>query len=107
MNRVLAVATVAVVAALAPSSAFASTWTVDDDRADCPNARFTSIQGAVDQAAPWDTVVVCPGVYREQSTPTSGTTSPSAPGSRNGLTNPKPLTIKGAGADKVTIRPAA
>src|SRR3954466_8626125 len=95
-----AVVTAAVTAAVAPSTAFASTWTVDDDRADCPNARFTSIQGAVDQAAPWDTVVVCPGMYREQSTPTSGTNSPSAPGSRNGLTITKPLTIKGAGADK-------
>ena len=35
------------------------------------------------------------------------TTSPSQAGSRNGLTITKPLTIKGAGADKVTIRPAA
>src|SRR4051795_9243078 len=106
MNRVLAVATVAVVAALAPSSAFASTWTVDDDKADCPNARFTSIQAAVEQAAPWDTVVVCPGLYLEQSTPTSGNNSPSQTGSRNGLTITKPLTIKGAGANKVTIKPA-
>src|SRR3954454_8127118 len=106
MNRVLAVATVAVVAALAPSSAFASTWTVDDNKADCPNARFNSIQAAVDQAAPWDTVVVCPGLYLEQSTPSSGNNSPSQAGSRNGLTITKPLTIKGAGASKVTIRPA-
>src|SRR6478609_2370784 len=107
MNRVLAVATVAVAAALAPSSAFASTWTVDDDKADCPNARFTSIQAAVDQAAPWDTVAVCPGLYLESSTPSSGNNSPSQTGSRNGLTITKPLTIKGAGAGKVTIRPAA
>ena len=64
-----AVVTAAVLAALAPSTAFASTWTVDDDKADCPNARFTSIQAAVDQAAPWDTVVICPGLYLEQSTP--------------------------------------
>src|SRR3954469_12224977 len=106
MNRVLAVATVAVAAALAPSSAFASTWTVDDDKADCPNARFTSIQAAVDQAAPWDTVVVCPGLYLEQSIPTSGNNSPSQAGSKNGLTITKPLTLKGAGASKVTIRPA-
>src|SRR3954462_10887789 len=106
MNRVLAVATVAVVAALAPSSAFASTWTVDDDKADCPNARFTSIQAAVDQAAPWDTVVICAGTYEEQSTPTGGDNSPSQAGSRNGLTITKPLTLKGAGASKVTIRPA-
>src|SRR3954452_15017171 len=106
MNRVLAVAAVALVAALAPTSAFASTWTVDDDKADCPNARFTSIQAAVEQAAPWDTVVVCPGLYLEQSTPTSGNNTPSQAGAKNGLTITKPLTIKGAGADKVTIRPA-
>src|SRR3954453_22649362 len=106
MNRVLAVATVAVVAALAPSSAFASTWTVDDDKADCPNARFTSIQAAVDQAAPGDPVVICAGTYLEQSTPTSGNNSPSQAGSKNGLTITKPLTLKGAGASKVTIKPA-
>ncbi len=101
-----AVVTAAVVAALAPSTAFASTWTVDDDKADCPNAAFTSIQSAVNQAAPWDTVVICPGLYLEQSTPTSGNNTPSQTGSRNGLTITKPLTIKGAGASKVTIRPA-
>ena len=33
-----AVVAAAVIAALAPSTAFASTWTVDDDKADCPNA---------------------------------------------------------------------
>lgn len=97
----------AFIAALAPTSAYASTWTVDDDKADCPNAAFTSIQSAVNQAAPWDTVVICAGTYYEQSVPASGNNSPSQTGSRNGLTITKPLTIKGAGADKVTIRPAA
>jgi Bacterial Ig domain len=93
-------------AALTPATAAASTWTVDDDRADCPSAGFTSIQAAVNQAAPWDTVIVCPGLYLEQSTPSSGNNSPAQTGSRNGLTITKPLTIKGAGASKVTIRPA-
>src|SRR3954447_25387333 len=106
MNPLRAVVAAAVLAALAPTTAFASTWTVDDDRADCPNARFSSIQAAVEQAAPWDTVVVCPGLYLEQSTPTSGNNSPSQTGSRNGLTITKPLTLQGAGASKVTIRPA-
>src|SRR4051794_32168015 len=80
MNPVPAVATAALLLALAPSAARASTWTVDDDKADCPNARFSTIQAAVDQAAPWDTVVVCPGLYLEQSTPTSGNNSPSQAG---------------------------
>jgi hypothetical protein len=60
----------------------------------------------VDQAAPWDTVVVCDGVYREQSTPYTHANSPAQAGSRNGLTITKPLTVRGAGADKVTIMPA-
>jgi hypothetical protein len=106
MNPLRAVVAAALIAAIAPSTAIASTWTVDDDKADCPNARFTSIQAAVDQAAPWDTVVICAGTYLEQSTPTSGNNSPSQAGAKNGLTITKPLTIKGAGASKVTIKPA-
>ena len=106
MNPLRAVVAAALIAAVAPSTAFASTWTVDDDKADCPNARFTSIQAAVDQAAPWDTVVVCAGTYLEQSTPTGGNNSPTQAGAKNGLTITKPLTLKGAGASKVTIKPA-
>jgi hypothetical protein len=92
--------------AFVPAAAEASTWTVDDDRVQCPNAKYTSIQAAVNQAAPWDTVKVCDGVYYESSTPASTTVSPSQTGSRNGLTITKPLTIKGTGASKVSIRPA-
>jgi len=82
-------------------------WTVDDDKVQCPSAGYTSIQAAIDQAAPWDTIVICPGLYEESSTPLTGANSPSQAGSTNGLTITKPLKIKGAGADKVTIRPAA
>jgi len=82
-------------------------WTVDDDKAECPNAGFTSVQAAIDTAAPWDTIVICPGLYEESSSPLTGSNSPSQPGSMNGLTITKPLKIKGAGADKVTIRPAS
>lgn len=95
-----------VLCALAPAVASASTWTVDDDKAQCPNAGFTSVQAAVDQAAPWDTVIICQGLYLERSTPASSAASFAQPGSQNGLTITKPLTIKGAGAAKVTIRPA-
>src|SRR6185312_4804116 len=39
---------------------------VDDDKVQCPNAPYTSIQAAVDAAGPNDTVKVCPGTYNEQ-----------------------------------------
>lgn len=85
---------------------FANTsWVVDDDKAQCPTANFTSIQQAVDFAAPWDTIVVCEGVYEESSTPISGPGNPVSTSATNGLTITKPLKIKGAGADKVTIKP--
>jgi hypothetical protein len=38
---------------------------VDDDKLDCPNADYTSIQAAVDAAPPDATILVCPGIYRE------------------------------------------
>jgi large repetitive protein len=82
-----------------------TTWVVDDDRAQCPAATFGSIQTAVDFAAPWDTIVVCEGVYEESSTPVSGPGNPVSTSALNGLTITKPLKIKGAGADKVTILP--
>ncbi|WP_436528690.1 Ig-like domain-containing protein [Actinoplanes sp. HUAS TT8] len=81
------------------------TWTVDDDKAQCPNAQFTSIQTAVDYASPWDTIVVCDGTYQESSTPVNATSNPVQAGAKNGLTITKPLTIRGTGADKVTIEP--
>lgn len=82
-----------------------TTWTVDDDRAQCPNANFSKIQDAVDHASPWDTIVICEGVYDERSTPVRGGGNPVATDALNGLTITKPLKIKGVGADKVTIRP--
>ncbi|MBJ7470556.1 MAG: hypothetical protein JHD16_04610, partial [Solirubrobacteraceae bacterium] len=93
------------VAALMPAAAQASTWTVDDDGVQCPSAPFSSIQAAVDYAAPNDTIIVCDGLYQESSIPANGTYSPAAAGSRNGLTIQKPVTIKGTGASKVTIEP--
>jgi hypothetical protein len=76
-------------------SAFASTVTVDDDHAECPAAGFTSVQAAVDAAKSGDTVIICPGKYAE-GTGAVGT---------NALTINKSLTLKGAGANLVTITP--
>ena len=84
----------------------ANVWTVDDDKAQCPNAEFTNIQEAVENASPWDTIVVCPGVYEESSTPVNSELNPVlATGETNGLTIKKPLKIIGAGASEVTIKP--
>ncbi|HYI38087.1 MAG TPA: right-handed parallel beta-helix repeat-containing protein [Thermoleophilaceae bacterium] len=52
------------VSAIAPQIAVARTLVVDDDRG-CTDARFSTIQSAVDAARPLDTVVACPGVYTE------------------------------------------
>jgi hypothetical protein len=82
-----------------------TTWVVDDDGKQCADASFTSIQKAVDFASPWDTIVVCDGVYQESSTPVSHASNPVGATATNGLTITKPLKIKGAGASKVTIMP--
>jgi hypothetical protein len=41
---------------------------VDNDLLDCPNAQYTSIQAAVDDAVPGDKIKVCRGLYLEQVT---------------------------------------
>ncbi len=85
----------------------ANVWTVDDDGVQCPNAEFEHIQEAVEYANPWDTIVVCPGTYYESSTPINSELNPVlAEGEKDGLTINKPLKIIGAGAGKVTIKPA-
>jgi len=43
-----------------------ATLEVDDDGAECPSAGFTSIQNAVNNASPGDTIEVCPGTYEEK-----------------------------------------
>lgn len=84
----------------------ANVWTVDDDGVQCPNAQFEHIQEAVEYANPWDTIVVCPGVYAESSKPLNSAANPVGEGQMDGLTITKPLKIIGAGKSKVTIRPA-
>lgn len=87
----------ACVLSLSAASASAASLFVDDDGLDCPAAPFNHVQTAVDVAEFGDTIVLCPGTYVE---------GPGTPGS-NGVTITKSLTIKGAGADQVTIRPKA
>ena len=58
-------------------------------------ASYATIQSAINAANPGDTVSVCPGTYAEGS---------GQPGS-NALTITKSLTLAGAGAGQVTIKP--
>jgi hypothetical protein len=47
-------------------SASAATLVVDDNATECPAAGFTTIQAAINAAAPTDTIQVCAGTYAEQ-----------------------------------------
>jgi nitrous oxidase accessory protein NosD len=62
----LSVAALALLAFAAPAGA--ANRVVDDDHLQCPSAQFTSIQAAVQSAAPGDTVQVCAGLYQETVT---------------------------------------
>lgn len=58
----------AAVIGVGATPSFAAIRTVDDDKVQCPGAAFTSIQAAVDAAAPGDSIQVCNGTYRETVT---------------------------------------
>jgi hypothetical protein len=62
----LVLLTAAALALLGASPAAAATLRVDDDRQQCRDAAFTTIQSAVTAAGPGDRVQVCPGTYPEQ-----------------------------------------
>src|SRR5262249_12870127 len=92
-------ACVAMVAALgtfvAAPVAGAATLQVDDDGVQCPDAQYSSVQNAIYAARAGDTIAVCPGTYVEGG---GGVGS-------NTLIITRDVTIKGAGADLVTIEP--
>ena len=50
---------------VAAAPAVARTLNVDDDKAECPGAAYTSIQEAIDDAGEGDTVRICSGLYSE------------------------------------------
>src|SRR3954449_1987046 len=77
--------------------AYAATLTVDDDKADCPAAAYTSVQAAVDAANDGETVGMCKGDNGEGN---------GGPGT-NAVTITDSITLKGAGADLVKITPKA
>ena len=63
------------------------TLVVDDDKQQCPNADFTSINAAITAAAPGDKIRVCPGLYNENVVVDKAGLS--LQGSTNGSTRPK------------------
>ncbi len=70
VRRWIAVGVVSAVGWSAPAWAQGPrrTLVVDDDRQQCPNAQFTSIQAAVLAAQPGGHIRVCPGLYPESVT---------------------------------------
>lgn len=75
-------------------NAMASVITVDDDRAECSVADYTSVSTAVAMAAQGDKIYICPGTY-------------TVPGgeSSQGLKIEKNISLLGAGSDKVFLEP--
>lgn len=94
VSRVLALTFLALSAMLTAPPAHAATLVVALDsqgnagNCDGVGPAYSSIQAAVNEAAPGDTVFVCPGVYNEQV-----------------VVSTNNLQIRGAGADSTVLRP--
>jgi parallel beta-helix repeat protein len=69
MRKLLLVLAISLAAlGLGVSNALAKELVVDKDKAQCPNADYTSIQAAVTAAFPGDKIKVCPDLYTESVT---------------------------------------
>lgn len=68
----VALAVFALLVAYAPPALAGPTFVVDNDRAECRNADFMSIQAAVTAAPPGSTILVCTGTYHESVNIPSG-----------------------------------
>ncbi len=77
------------------SAASPTTLTVGKQSASCPDPGYLRIRDAIRDALDGDTIAICPGTYAE---------GPGTPGT-SVLTINKNLTLRGAGADQVTIEP--
>jgi parallel beta-helix repeat protein len=66
---------------------------VDDDKVQCPTAKFTTIQSAVDAANPGDTIRVCAGTYAEQVTISKSLT---IRGDNGAIVMPGAVTVNGS-----------
>lgn len=64
--RFITIATLLFLSVFLTISAQAATLTVDDNATECPAAGFSTIQAAINAAAPTDTIQVCAGTYAEQ-----------------------------------------
>jgi parallel beta-helix repeat protein len=66
VSVVLATLAIALLAAaVGPAAAGSRTLVVDDDKQQCPQAHYTSINAAIAAAAQGDKIEVCPGLYNE------------------------------------------
>ncbi|HEX3669017.1 MAG TPA: hypothetical protein VHY55_07685 [Acidimicrobiia bacterium] len=99
MRRKLVVLLTALFAMLTVSAAaqgtHPKTLTVGQQSQSCPDPGYLRILDAIEDAAPGDTISICPGTYAE---------GPGTPGT-SALSIHKDLTLRGAGADQVTIEP--
>jgi hypothetical protein len=95
MARRIAVGLVALATALVCAApAAASSYSVDDDRAQCPLAEFTDLNTAVLSVTQGDSLYICPGTYNVPGGAGSG-----------GLLIQRNIDLIGAGANQVFIQP--